>query len=364
MWWRKTSDDGAVPAVSLETSRHTAVPAAHPFFTGDGFTLSNPERETIVYSEGDRRWSLLAAWGVSPPEVRVPRPEVWDAVVPPWLRGRYDIVTSRLIEHSGHTVVFDPDSWYDETLQLVGMETGGTRQPCPCCDAEVMTVEQTYPSGQVALEVGPTQRAIEERLSDGRFEVIRADVPVDEIVDLLISDTKYTIITYLRCTVSNETILWGLAIRGTPIYQHVLPMAPFVRRWEDGYPRVDNAPDRPTLNPDAKVSPGVLPVPVPPSRPRLAGTRPGADRDLHIGVGYSIAEASDGVAYLVPFRGRHVFPTRWTGRRPAVLLPRPELWDANVPRFLRGRREIVAARLQEWSGHDVESVTDGVDVEE
>jgi hypothetical protein len=181
MWWKNTRDRRAALAVPLESARPTTAPGK-PFFLGDGFALSNPGRETIVYSEGERQWSLLARWGVSPPQVGVPRPEVWDAVVPPWLRRRYGIVTSRLLEHSGHTVVFDPDSWYAERLRFIAMDTEGTRRPCPCCDADVMTVEVTYPSGQVALQVEPTQRAVEERLVDGRFEVIRADIPVTQML--------------------------------------------------------------------------------------------------------------------------------------------------------------------------------------
>lgn len=211
------------------------------FFEGDGFSLSNPERETIVYAEGANRWSLLAGWGVTPPVLGVPRPEVWDHVVAPWLRGRSTEVTRRLVEHSGHRIVYDPDDWYRERLHplIVGEVTRSGS--CTCCDRDDVVTAHASHGDNEAIDIGSTQRAIEQRIADGRFEVIRADVPVEQMLDELERDVMYTIVSYLTCTVSGETVFWGLCIRGDPIYQHVDPVEPFVRRWENGRPQVDRA---------------------------------------------------------------------------------------------------------------------------
>jgi hypothetical protein len=68
------------------------------------------DREMLAYWEGDRGFVFdHCAWGVDPPVLLVPPAAIWDESVPPWMRGRRDLVIQRLRERSGH-VVRDDDS--------------------------------------------------------------------------------------------------------------------------------------------------------------------------------------------------------------------------------------------------------------
>ncbi|SDC17357.1 hypothetical protein [Nocardioides lianchengensis] len=107
--------------------------------------------------------------------------------------------------------------------------------PCPCCE----TVAVGAPDGH--LDLAATQANLEGRVADGRMRVLAADVPLEEMVDLLVADTKYTIVTFLGCLVCGRTIFWGLCIRGRPVYRHDSPDAPSTYRWEPGYPTVEPA---------------------------------------------------------------------------------------------------------------------------
>lgn len=61
-------------------------------------------KEEVVYWEGDRGYVLDAGWGADPGVLHVPSADAWDGAVPAWLRGRRDVVVSRLAEHSRHRV--------------------------------------------------------------------------------------------------------------------------------------------------------------------------------------------------------------------------------------------------------------------
>lgn len=58
----------------------------------------------LAYWEGDAGFLFHGGWGVTPPVVVVPSPEVWDEVVPSWLQGRRDVVLSRLRNEGGHRI--------------------------------------------------------------------------------------------------------------------------------------------------------------------------------------------------------------------------------------------------------------------
>lgn len=320
----------------------------------------------VVYSAGLLSFRMPMVEGDWRPMVFVPRPELWDRCAPAWLRDRDGDVVKALQEHTVFDVVYGPDRLYRVAFLHAEETTSNTRNSCPVCDPEVVTPMRPdlRQPDELILDLTATQGAVEERLADGRFEVIRADFPVTRMLHELEKDEKYTIVSYLRCTVSDEVVFWGLSLRGGPIYRHHTAWSPFTWPWTAPHPLVDNTADRPDVHPGG--TPGVLAdratirraheafwdrsvglPPMPGNRRHLP------DRDIHLGLGYSIAEADTGVAYLVPFRGRVVFPNRWTDRKPEVLLPRPELWDTWAPKFLRGKRDVVAKRLREHSGHDV-----------
>lgn len=77
-------------------------------FHGEGFAIEAVWKETVWYSEDDRRHAFDAGWGVDPPVLYVPTAEVWDRHTPEWMHGRHDVVVARLVAHSGHRVVESP----------------------------------------------------------------------------------------------------------------------------------------------------------------------------------------------------------------------------------------------------------------
>lgn len=77
-------------------------------YEGDGFAIEFEWKETIRYWEGSRGYLLDGGWGGDPLVLDVPAPEIWDARVPEWMRGRRDEIVARLVAHSGHRVVDSP----------------------------------------------------------------------------------------------------------------------------------------------------------------------------------------------------------------------------------------------------------------
>ena len=86
---------------------------------GDEFRVVTHNREVIAYWEGNHAVLFDAGWGAKPPTLYVPSEEIWDEVVPEWLRGRRDIVVQRLAAKSGHRVEPTDDPWREE-LRPVG----------------------------------------------------------------------------------------------------------------------------------------------------------------------------------------------------------------------------------------------------
>src|SRR5687767_10611150 len=82
------------------------------FFHDKLFHISIRDKEMVTYWEGIQGFTFDAAWGVSPGHRYVPSETEWDAVTPPWLRGRRDDVICRLVAGSGHIVETGPDRMY------------------------------------------------------------------------------------------------------------------------------------------------------------------------------------------------------------------------------------------------------------
>lgn len=65
-------------------------------------------KEQLVYEEDGQAYAFECGWGASPPHVYVPAAEDWDAVVPPFLRGRREEMLALLRAKSGHVVDEEP----------------------------------------------------------------------------------------------------------------------------------------------------------------------------------------------------------------------------------------------------------------
>lgn len=79
---------------------------------GDGFSIEHRWKEETVYWEGQRGYLFDGGWGVDPPVLYVPGPEIWPDVVPEWMVGRREEIVGRLIAMSGHQVVDDVNGAY------------------------------------------------------------------------------------------------------------------------------------------------------------------------------------------------------------------------------------------------------------
>lgn len=97
-FWRRKPDDGAE------------------------FRVVTHDREVIAYWEGDRAVLFDAGWGAKPPTLYVPSEEIWDDVVPEWLRGRRELVVGRLAAKSGHRVEPTEDATQEELRPVVSSD--------------------------------------------------------------------------------------------------------------------------------------------------------------------------------------------------------------------------------------------------
>lgn len=51
------------------------------------------------------------------------------------------------------------------------------------------------------------------------MRVLRADVPLEDMIALAESELRYTIVCFLRCQTCHSTKFWGLYVRGRPSYR-------------------------------------------------------------------------------------------------------------------------------------------------
>ncbi len=75
--------------------------------------------------------------------------------------------------------------------------------------------------GQRELDTRVAEGRLAERLDDGRRHVLRADVPLRDMMPLAESDLKYTIVLFAQCAACGTTWLYGLCIRDRPAYKPV-----------------------------------------------------------------------------------------------------------------------------------------------
>jgi hypothetical protein len=73
-------------------------------YVGAGFEIEDRWKEQVVYWEGDWGFLFDAGWGVEPPVLYIPAPDIWAEVMPGWCRERRDEVVARLRDHSNHVL--------------------------------------------------------------------------------------------------------------------------------------------------------------------------------------------------------------------------------------------------------------------
>lgn len=87
------------------------------------------------------------------------------------------------------------------------------------------------------INVEDTIQALIRLTSADKMRVLRADVPLEDMIALAESELRYTIVCFLMCQECHSTKFWGLCIRGQPSYRTFEHGAEKKWRWESVPPR-------------------------------------------------------------------------------------------------------------------------------
>ena len=96
------------------------------------------------------------------------------------------------------------------------MFSNKSKWDCDCCSNTVVYNKENPPHN---IDIQATCDALIEQCASGKMTVVRGDCPLEKMVELLVSDTKYTIVQFIKCNNCGRIIFWGLCIRGAPIYR-------------------------------------------------------------------------------------------------------------------------------------------------
>jgi hypothetical protein len=91
--------------------------------------------------------------------------------------------------------------------------------------------------GALPWDIDATTEALIDRVSAGRMRELRHDVPLEDMIPLLESELKYTIVSYVECLDCGRVLFWGLCIRGNPILRHADRTEIDRRQWSAVPPR-------------------------------------------------------------------------------------------------------------------------------
>ena len=105
---------------------------------------------------------------------------------------------------------------------------------CLTCEPALVRADAGSPHD---VDVVATTDALRSLVEEGRIRVKRGDVPLADMLDLLDSEQKYTIVSYLECLACGRTIFWGLCVRGAPVFRYVTAAEVSAHRWEEVPPR-------------------------------------------------------------------------------------------------------------------------------
>ena len=111
---------------------------------------------------------------------------------------------------------------------------------CEVCDEALVQVRMPIPRQErttLEIDCDATIDALIGLVAAGKMRVLRADVPLEDMMALARSDMKYSIESYLACNECGSTKLWGLYTRGAPKYVTRTTGSENSFRWEPVPPR-------------------------------------------------------------------------------------------------------------------------------
>lgn len=86
---------------------------------------------------------------------------------------------------------------------------------CKTCDSVGVPGVRALP-----WDIEATTQALIQRVGEGGMRELRYDVALEDMLPLLESDLKYTIVSFVECLDCRRVLFWGLCIRGNPILRH------------------------------------------------------------------------------------------------------------------------------------------------
>lgn len=93
-------------------------------------------------------------------------------------------------------------------------------QTVPVTRCETSDTAGVPGAGAIPWDIDATTDALILRARAGTMRELRHDVPLEDMVPLLESDMKYTIVSFVECLDCGRVLFWGLCIRGAPILRH------------------------------------------------------------------------------------------------------------------------------------------------
>ena len=89
---------------------------------------------------------------------------------------------------------------------------------CTVCD-EVVVRSSNPAIARNPISIQATIQVLVCLTKAGKMRLLRADVPLEDMVALAGSELRYTIVCFLECQKCSATKFWGLCIRGEPSYR-------------------------------------------------------------------------------------------------------------------------------------------------
>ncbi|MEU4620939.1 hypothetical protein AB0G04_13300 [Actinoplanes sp. NPDC023801] len=99
------------------------------------------------------------------------------------------------------------------------------------CACATLPVQRQY-GDRLMIDVDATTVRLLGHTRTGTMVLQRADCPLEQTGKILEAETRYTLRHYLRCRSCDRTVLYGLCIRGEPVFRDAEPDEPLTVPWE------------------------------------------------------------------------------------------------------------------------------------